>query len=816
MTNNFTKYKKIIDYFRGEVAAKDFESKFAAQSANIPKSDRFLLKMELKRLASPCIRLVDLRGLVDGDCKQFTHEERIHFLDDVAIKVFEENFKAYKGYTVGVYEAVTNTENNFRVIYQKEKAGLNVVKNKEKPAQKSLEKTQYPAKFYKFGDYYNRIEERMNFSIPLLLTSGGEQIKCQSSDLSVNGCRFRLPSTSKMVIGDVLSIRFLGLEEEFAFGTKDIFNYEVKNVQLIDSEQLVGVKRVYIENNTRDGFKDFLRGFIQGNKRRYKINLDNTISALLTRNFEQYVLPQSSDLPVFLSNKENGFLPQYALTSLNNHKIFEYWQDESKQSTLHFLITPARLEQLKKLYTLGKSLLVYSFIHHSQGKDFFYTADENQLRNHADCITDFLSFAANKPEFAITELSLSPINKEKVNSFYTLSDSLTTKDKYLNLPVEQESLDKVNALSYLVIVNDITNECSTTTYQNLSSEKADASKIKVFGHKRTKSALKVSEIGIQYQNHRKEPRFKYTTSVHVNSEGSIWEAQSVDFSPSGMKVELEKPVPLNKGDTVSLTFPDLQKITSSFDLKSLPYSIVRINEKKTIINIRVQVDKHQHMGKAFFKALIEKNKDKLTPDEYESIVQSLVKPLRNLYSSSSITPYLIIQTSGSRYKFEAIGCGQETGKLMPLMRELSDNVEAYNLYPVLNNLHLTNSLMTNLKKARTSDAPITETVYIAINPNNNWSNNKVVAKTESELKTLKLQKMFMDNALKSGHFLCLKLSLTRTNAPEMDYINPELNYISSYAIHRGKQIEQEVWSVAGVVQLLDITQEVIMRLKLGT
>ena len=53
--------------------------------------------MELKRLAQPCTRLIDLRGLVDGECKTYEYNERPHYLDDVAIKVFEENVAYYGG-----------------------------------------------------------------------------------------------------------------------------------------------------------------------------------------------------------------------------------------------------------------------------------------------------------------------------------------------------------------------------------------------------------------------------------------------------------------------------------------------------------------------------------------------------------------------------------------------------------------------------------------------------------------------------------------------------------------------------------------------
>jgi hypothetical protein len=74
-----------------------------------------------------------------------------------------------------------------------------------------------------------------------------------------------------------------------------------------------------------------------------------------------------------------------------------------------------------------------------------------------------------------------------------------------------------------------------------------------------------------------------------------------------------------------------------------------------------------------------------------------------------------------------------------------------------------------------------------------------------------LQRMFISRALNRGLFFCVQVRLSRTDDPDMDHLNPELSYISSYAIHRGKQIEQDIWSVAGVMQFLDITQETLVR-----
>ena len=208
-------------------------------------------------------------------------------------------------------------------------------------------------------------------------------------------------------------------------------------------------------------------------------------------------------------------------------------------------------------------------------------------------------------------------------------------------------------------------------------------------------------------------------------------------------------IPFRKSPSVT---PVAQKITSSFDLKSLPYEVMRINKSKTMINLRVYVEKHQHMGRAFFKALISKNRSKLTPDEYALMIPGLAKGLRNIYSQSLTIPSLMVQTSGSRYKFEAITSGILKDKLFTVMKQLSDNKSQYNLYPLLNNLQATNAITASLKKMQVDDTPTVETLYIAINLENEMVDQSVTAKLLSELESPMLQRIFISRALKSGLF----------------------------------------------------------------
>ena len=209
MTKDFSKYQDIIDSFRGKVNETGFESKFALSTKNFAKTEKFILKMELKRLAGACTRSIDLRGLVDGICKLFEYNGQSHFLDDVAIRVFEENVVEYNDYTFGVYDAVKNTKNNFRIIYQKEQSGN--IRSSDDSLKKTQEKLQYPATLYQFDDNKYRFEERMNYAIAIIITlENRQQLLATSADISVTGCKLRLTNQLPLDVGQIIAVNFFG------------------------------------------------------------------------------------------------------------------------------------------------------------------------------------------------------------------------------------------------------------------------------------------------------------------------------------------------------------------------------------------------------------------------------------------------------------------------------------------------------------------------------------------------------------------------------------------------------------------------------
>jgi len=827
MTKDFAKHQQLISRFRGLTSQQGFDAKYNSVTTNLVKTEKFLLKMELKRLASACTRAIDLRGLVDGECQLFDYHGQSHFLDVTAIKVFNENIQAYGSYTFGVYEAVQDTKNNFRNIYQNEQS--NVVKAERDNVSlntnsNTVEKLQYPVKLYCFDNYPDRNEERMNFAIALTLTlSSNKKIQATSIDLSASGIKFRLVNEKTLVKGEVFSIVFTGFEQDFQFSKDELLTYQVQNTYRDNDTQLIGCSRLDLAE--KDSFSQFLSGYIQGNKRRYKINLTNSLSALQARCYEQFSLVKLNELAIFMQASktsvkegESTLKPRYALTTRNNQHIYHYWQNENKHSTLNYLIDAKRFSRLKWAKKQGQTLLVYSFIHQHKGNSFFYTFDDQQLQEDEAFFSKFLAFAASKESFAITLLDYHSINSEQGYSPYALSNTLSKKQSYLNPPLSDEVKETLATLPYVITACDLTHTTNIADYQRLGFEGLDLKKVKQYGHKRYTKKLALDEISINYTTQRQEPRFKYQTPVEVGSELLNWSGVSEDFSVSGLKIELKEASILSVGDIVYLSFPKLQKITSTFDLKMLPYRVVRLNKNKTIINLRVLVKEHQHIGRSFFKLLIEKNKSKLTPDEYAMLIPGLSAALRTLYAVNSTIPSAMIQSSGARYKVEVLAAGKNSAMnhsgLLADMRRLSDRNSYYNLYPLLGNLQVSQLLEKHLKKILPTDKAHNDILYIGIRDNVEQVDKAVSVKLASDLEDPESKRFFIKRSLKQGKFYCISLNLSRSDKPQMEHLNPELSYISSYAIHRGKQIEQEILSVVGLLQLVDITQEVLLRYRL--
>jgi hypothetical protein len=73
------------------------------------------------------------------------------------------------------------------------------------------------------------------------------------------------------------------------------------------------------------------------------------------------------------------------------------------------------------------------------------------------------------------------------------------------------------------------------------------------------------------------------------------------------------------------------------------------------------------------------------------------------------------------------------------------------------------------------------------------------------------RKNFIDKALENGQFIAINVFMSLTGRPDLEMLQSEINYVSVYAIHRAKELEEQLWNIAAMGNLMDITDEVMHR-----
>ncbi len=809
-------YKPIIDKLKLLHGQPEFDKALKSLAQDIPKPKQFLIKMELNRLATTCNRIIDLRGHVEGDVKEFEYDNKLHHLDEIAIRIFKRGLKNYGGFTVGIFEDIQNADNNFRVIHQRQtQQRLEDRDNKKSKTKKadSAIKTDYPAKAVWFGARGFRSEERMIYSmaIDIELPIVG-LTHAVTTDLSVSGCKIKLPSNCKVLIGQKIKVEYTGLEEEFSLGLNTPVEYEVVGLDYKGEHQYPRCRRTSDVKST--SFDDFLTRFINGNKRRYKINLDNTVDAIVTKGYEQFYLPRVTSLPVFIKEHENGLLePQLMLTNDNNKAIIRQWLDEDNQSCLSLMLSHKRLKSLLKLHDRVKETLIYGFTHISKGHIYFYSATIEELNQDPDTKRQFLAFGSSKANWFVYKLQLVDCSSELAHIPSTMPNTASEIAEKLNKPPSTRVLGQIKDVKYLVSLTDISGDDSKNTYSQLGIDMNKVNLLKPFGHAKNTTITKIEEVPIKFVNLRSEMRFSYRTEMELI--GDLVEASGItrDFSTKGMQVEFDIPINVEKEEIVKINMTALQKITKRYNLKGLAYEVVGFNSTKTLINFQVYEQKGvSHIGRQFLSELVDKNREKLKAAASSgSTLPGLAEALRNIFVQRLENTAMYVHKDGIRHEINTIGFSMMPNALIDAIQN-SNEAHDYNLFPFLSNNYLHELFVSNLRKMQRHHRPVAKDIYIKIRPDETDLTQKYEVQRADKFRNQAAEKIFLQKATQQKSMLfALRLFINRTGRPDTDFISKELAYVSQYAIHKAKVLENELWSVAGVIDIVDITEEVLTR-----
>lgn len=74
-----------------------------------------------------------------------------------------------------------------------------------------------------------------------------------------------------------------------------------------------------------------------------------------------------------------------------------------------------------------------------------------------------------------------------------------------------------------------------------------------------------------------------------------------------------------------------------------------------------------------------------------------------------------------------------------------------------------------------------------------------------------VKRVFITASAQQDLFFGFRIFLSRTGRPDTEYLAKELSYISQYAQHKARVLEEELWSVVCVGEMIEITDELTQR-----
>lgn len=178
-------------------------------------------------------------------------------------------------------------------------------------------------------------------------------------------------------------------------------------------------------------FDKFLESFIHGNKRRYKVNMSNTIEAITSKTCEQYFSPRSPTLLVYIDVINKTLVPRFAMVNEVNRETVQYWQDEDENCRLNFLLTQERLMRLLNKSDEVREIFVFSFIHLHSDKVYFYSASFEELLQKDTLLKIFLGFGSKKASWRVFKITLTDMVPEQAHIPLSIPDSWVAKSKSL-------------------------------------------------------------------------------------------------------------------------------------------------------------------------------------------------------------------------------------------------------------------------------------------------------------------------------------------------------------------------------------------------
>lgn len=808
MTPDLAPYSDIIRSLAPLVNKSNFALEFERRTEKMSSETRFLVKMEVKRLAKTCIRSIDLRKQVKDECRLYNHQSIEHYLHINGVLYFEKLIRRYGQYTFGVYEGMYEF-----ALAEKQKLAEQAIL----PAQQNIELAasaeQYVTPSQVLLNYPIRKEERLNYVTHIeVFFADNKSVHATTLDISVHGLRIRLKDSDHLNAVKIfapLSVVFRSLNRATGL-TRESIPYKVLGFSGEDTKTSI---HLYRETDSEHvAFENFVKDLLRINKRRYKVNLDNVEMAIGTKIYEQSFVNNTPSLPVFIVRESNGdLLAKYASANGPTKGIVDYWTNEQKQLMLGYLLNPQRLLILTNDNGSCPSMLIYSFHHIKDEKIYFYSASQAELLEHPKLANTFLSYGSRKVSWRVFRVICSDIKAGQGLAPSSVPDGVSKEIDKLNRPPSPRLSGRLSEIYKMVTVTDISNDAGQECYQKRPLSRGMIKCLHVFGHARNKPPFIIEAFRHKEAELRRQSRYVLRTPVLVKTNTHSIVGYTEDISVSGLKLELAEAFSHRLHSKVHISFNKLQDITDSFDLNDLQYRVKHINYDKQVLHLEAISENEASEAEQFFAELIANNADKLPTVSYEENISGMSSALRTIHAKTTPQFCAYIEKKPQGFLPAMTTINQVRAPWMKLLLQ-DASLATVNLAWLYQDEDLPEPFIKqSLKCLRIDPKLISTEIFVAYSSAAPEASQRIIAQWQYQIPSHRAKRMFIKRAGEQGEFFAFNVCINKALKPDLEKLEQELLYLSQYAIHKATHFEERMWDIAGCIFLTDISDEVSHR-----
>ena len=789
-------------------------------------SKRFLIRMEIKRLAKPCALVVDFRPYFDH-CEPVKHQNICHYLDEISKTLFLDSVKRDNGlFSIHSYDDLNDkAKKRHRDLLRDQDSA----KERSKIAIDEIQQINLVNDlFFNEPQVSGKSKCRLFSYDPLGMSTKGKLevgVEVTVLDINENSCIIKTPLQTKHNTKELIFLWFYQHEPSLNFEEDIVLEYTIK----VHKKTQSGKNNHYLLTLSQgsnpkmlNSLTDLLASKLQLSTQSQSKHVQPLIASINSKCHEQFLLSNTVDIPMLCAKYQSGWRPSSSLKTPSNLELWQFLSDENGHDPLARLFcnidvqnainTPEGfddyayiLKHAIKESTQANTHNKYQFIVIWQSELEYDDNAHSLLRNHI-----------LNGDYKYVRLRVLPVDAHQDAYIPSaLPCYVNPAMALLNRPHNRDTSTLLKASSQLAILSDITELNDVLALPNALAvkEKVPINNKKIecpikFALPKLprKSAMMV--VSIDNRDLRREDRFEHELSLtltYCNKQNVNISGITKNISTRGLLITLNSPIKLKPGANIFLNMD----IPYRGKILTIPNQAYLLLNSQDDCHFRLEINEQEskHAACQALHEFIYQNMDDLTHSGFErDSFYGLQKAMRNIYANNHLSTPFFIHQDKRQWHIGSVAMNQHT-RIQHFNDE--DITMQHLLLKMIEQEKFRNYCLSLLNRIN-SDKPV-DVFYILTLPRksqqseqyNFWFSDIRQLQENGRLTEV------LDKIRNLKNPTILRIQLSKPNRIMDKYFRDELNYLEQISSPCAEELKSNMELITGIGEITDHTEQVL-------